>query len=71
MIAVYECGVFFVIGTSAVVYPAAGLIEVARRNNVPVVEVNLQATAVSGRVDVSLFGPSGQVLPRLVELSKA
>jgi NAD-dependent deacetylase len=71
IIATYESGVFFVVGTSAVVYPAAGLIDVARRKNVPVVEVNLQATAASGRVDVSLFGPSGEVLPRLVELSQS
>jgi NAD-dependent deacetylase len=69
MIAVYESSVFLVVGTSAVVYPAAGLIDVAKANNVPVVEVNLNATAASGRVDVSLFGPSGEVLPRLVELS--
>ncbi len=67
MVAVYESGVLLVVGTSAVVYPAAGLIEVARANQGRVVEVNLMPTAASGRVDVSLFGPSGQVLPRLIE----
>jgi NAD-dependent deacetylase len=69
MIAVYECSLFLVVGTSAVVYPAAGLIDVAKANKVPVVEINLNATAASERVDVSLFGPSGEVLPRLLALT--
>lgn len=61
------CECFLVVGTSAVVYPAAGLIDTARGNGAPVVEVNLKPTAVSHRVDVGLYGPSGEVLPRLVE----
>ena len=61
------CGCFLVVGTSAVVYPAAGLIGTARARGCPVVEVNLEPTAVSHRVDVGLYGPSGEVLPRLVE----
>jgi NAD-dependent deacetylase len=35
-----------------------------------VIEVNLEPTEASGRVDVGLYGPSGQVLPRLVEMSQ-
>jgi hypothetical protein len=35
-----------------------------------VIEVNLTATPVSERVDVGLYGPSGEILPRLVERSK-
>jgi len=69
MVAVYESSVFLVVGTSAIVYPAAGLIDVARANNGKVVEMNLKPTAASGRVDVSLFGPSGQVLPRLIDMA--
>ena len=61
------CGCFLVVGTSAVVYPAAGLIGTARARGSRVVEVNLEPTAVSHRVDVGLYGPSGEVLPRLVE----
>jgi NAD-dependent deacetylase len=62
-----SCRCFLVVGTSAVVYPAAGLVGLARGRGCPVVEVNLQPTAVSHRVDVSLYGPAGQILPRLVE----
>jgi NAD-dependent deacetylase len=61
------CRCFLVVGTSAVVYPAAGLIGMARGRGAAVIEVNLQPTAVSHRVDVGLYGPSGEVLPRLVE----
>jgi NAD-dependent deacetylase len=62
-----SCRCFLVVGTSAVVYPAAGLIGMARARGCPVVEVNLEPTAVSHRVDVGLYGPSGEILPRLVE----
>jgi NAD-dependent deacetylase len=64
--AVSQCGCFLVVGTSAVVYPAAGLIHQARAEGARVVEVNLEPTAASRSVDVGLYGPSGEVLPRLV-----
>jgi NAD-dependent deacetylase len=62
-----QCQCFLVVGTSAIVYPAAGLIEVARASGAAVIEVNLVATAASHHADVGLFGPAGQVLPRLVQ----
>jgi NAD-dependent deacetylase len=62
-----QCDCFLVIGTSAVVYPAAGLVDVARGGGASVIEVNLAATPASRRADACLFGPSGQLLPRLVE----
>ncbi len=65
--AVFDCQCFIVAGTSAVVYPAAGLIDVARDAGAKVIEVNLEETAASDRADVSLYGPSGQVLPRLLQ----
>lgn len=65
--AVFDCQCFLVVGTSAVVYPAAGLIDVARDAGARVIEVNLEETAASRRADVSLFGPSGEVLPQLFE----
>ena len=58
--------VFLVAGTSAQVYPAAGLIDVARHGGAKVVEVNLDATAYSGLVDRSLRGESGKILPELI-----
>jgi NAD-dependent deacetylase len=59
--------VFLVIGTSAVVYPAAGLVGLAKANGARVVEINLEETPISGVVDVSLRGPAGEILPRLLE----
>lgn len=65
--AVARCEVFLVIGTSAVVYPAAGLVGSARYTGARVIEINLERTPASDSADVSLHGPSGQVLPRLLE----
>ena len=54
------------IGTSAVVYPAAGLIDVCARAGGVTVEINPVRTAASGRVDWVLAGKAGDVLPRLL-----
>ncbi len=59
--------VFFSIGTSAVVQPAASLPLAAKRAGAYVVEINPDATAVSDFVDETVCGKSGEVLPRLVE----
>ncbi len=64
--AVARCDCFLVVGTSAVVYPAAGLIDLARREGAAVIEVNVTPSQASSRVDVLLLGPSGSVLPELV-----
>jgi len=61
------CQCFLVIGTSGIVYPAAGLVELARGVEARVIEVNLERTPASDLADVSLLGPSGHVLPRLLE----
>jgi NAD-dependent deacetylase len=60
------CECFLVVGTSAVVYPAASLVPVARDHGARVIEVNLERTPASDSADVSLLGPSGQVLPALL-----
>jgi NAD-dependent deacetylase len=60
------CSCFLVVGTSAVVHPAAGLIDVARSAGARVVEVNLARTIASDAVDVGLYGPSGEILPKLL-----
>ena len=58
--------VFLVVGTSAVVYPAAGLVPYARRAGAKVIEVNLEETPFSASVDVSLRGKAGEILPQLL-----
>lgn len=60
-----SCDVFFVIGTSAVVYPAAGLISVAESSGATIVEVNLEETALSHLADFSYFGKAGEILPEI------
>ena len=59
--------VFFSIGTSALVYPAAELPLAALRTGATVVEVNPQPTPLSPHVTFSLNGPAGEILPALVE----
>ena len=58
--------VFLVIGTSAVVYPAAGLVPFAKHNGAIVIEINTEPTAFSETVDFALQGPAGELLPRLL-----
>jgi NAD-dependent deacetylase len=59
------CDLMFVIGTSAVVQPAASLPFIAKQHNAFVVEVNIEATPVSYVADRSFFGKAGEVLPEL------
>lgn len=60
------CDCFLVVGTSAVVYPAAGLVRTARAQGASVIEFNLEETLASAAANVSLFGPSGQTLPEVI-----
>ena len=59
--------VFLVVGTSAVVYPAASLVPLAARAGAKVIEINPDETPVSASVTHSLRGPAGEILPRLTE----
>lgn len=71
MIAAQECDVFLVVGTSAVVYPAASLVPIAKKSKSPgatVIECNLDRTAASSQAGIGLYGPSGVTLPKLVTL---
>jgi len=62
-----DCDVFLSIGTSSLVYPAAGLAEIALRRGATVIEVNPNATDLSPLAKVVLRGPSGVILPRLLD----
>jgi NAD-dependent deacetylase len=59
------CDLCFVIGTSAVVYPAASIPEIARAAGAHVVEVNPEHTALSDMCDEVVIGKAGEVLPML------
>ena len=62
--AVARCRLMLVVGTSAVVHPAASLPLVALRNGARLVEVNPAETPLSVHAHEVLRGPAAQVLPR-------
>ncbi len=56
-----------VVGTSATVYPAAGLIALARQHDSHVVVIDPSPGAAGEQADVYLAGQAGDVLPALLE----
>jgi NAD-dependent protein deacetylase/lipoamidase len=54
-----------VAGTSATVYPAAGFALEIKERGGAMVEVNLYESEITQLCDLSLRGPTGEVLPRL------
>jgi NAD-dependent deacetylase len=66
--AVESCDVMLVIGTSALVQPAASLPMIAKARGAYVVEVNLEPTPLSPLADESHHAKAGDVLPRLLGL---
>lgn len=62
-----NCDVFFSIGTSALVYPAADLAEIAMRSGATVVEINPEATPLTAHADFVVADRSASALPRIAE----
>ena len=60
------CDVCIVVGTSAVVYPAANIPLIANREGAFVIEINPQETDLTPLVDLSLRGAAGEILPELL-----
>lgn len=65
--AAQQCDVFFSIGTSGLVEPAASLPYEALLHGATVIEVNPDSTPLTADATFVLRGPAGQVLPRLVQ----
>jgi len=61
------CEVFFSIGTSGVVQPAASLAYSARNHGAVVIEINAEPTPLTPKVDFFIQGKSGEILPALVK----
>src|SRR5512141_2041664 len=61
------CEVFFSIGTSGVVQPAASLAYAAHNRGAVVVEVNAEPTPLTLKADFAIQGKSGEILPELVK----
>jgi NAD-dependent deacetylase len=65
--AVTTADVAIVVGTSAVVYPAAGLPELALASGIPVIEVNPERTPLSDSASISLRETAATALPNLLQ----
>ncbi len=61
-----QCEVFLCCGTSALVFPAAGLPRLALESGAKLIEVNLEPTALSGLANVLLLGKAGEILPQII-----
>lgn len=63
-----SCQVFFSIGTSGVVQPAASLAHAARNNGAMIVEINAEETSLTPKVNYFFQGKSGEILPELIKI---
>lgn len=63
-----KADLFFSVGTSSVVQPAASLGIVARNNGAVLVEVNLEKTELSGIFEHVFLGKASQILSSIIEL---
>jgi NAD-dependent deacetylase len=62
-----QCDIMLVIGTSAIVQPAAIIPDSARQSGAKVIEINPEPTPLTGRVsNYILLGPAGQVMSQLI-----
>jgi NAD-dependent deacetylase len=62
-----DCDVFLSVGTSSLVYPAAGLGAIAHEANAVTIEVNPNPTQQSDEFKAALRGNAGVILPKLIE----
>lgn len=61
-----ECDFFLSVGTSSLVYPAAGLAALALESGAAVAEINPQSTDLAHTYDFAIQAPAGAALPALV-----
>jgi NAD-dependent deacetylase len=64
------CDCMLLVGTSAVVYPAAGFPIEVKQSGGSLIEINPNETPLSELSDVVMRAPSGQALPKIVEALK-
>jgi len=61
------CDLMLVVGTSGLVHPAASLPIYAYQSGAALIEINPDRTPLSDMATLRLEGPSGEVLPHLIE----
>jgi NAD-dependent deacetylase len=67
-LAATSCDLLLTVGTSAIVYPAAGLVGEARQRGAFTAEINAEVTPASQVVDLAIQGRAELVLPELQRL---
>ena len=65
--ALLEADLFISIGTSGVVYPAAGFVQEAGMNGAKTLEINLEPSAVESEFEEKRYGKASVLVPELVE----
>ena len=68
--ATWLADVFLTVGTSAVVYPAAGFPADAARRGIPLIEVNPEQTPLTHLATIVVRLPSGEALPKIIEATR-
>jgi NAD-dependent protein deacetylase/lipoamidase len=63
-----SCDVFLTVGTSAIVYPAAGFVRMAQARGAFTAEINLESTPASPLVDLPILGAAEDILPAVDRL---
>jgi NAD-dependent deacetylase len=61
---------FFSIGTSGIIHPAASLPSVAKRSGAILVEINMEHTPLTYIADYHINSKSGEYLPKLLDILK-
>lgn len=65
--ALSSCDLFLSIGTSGVVYPAAGFCQIAKQFGALCVEFNLEKSCVASNFDFGRYGKASVTLPQAVD----
>lgn len=61
------CDLFISVGTSGVVYPAAGFVQIAKLFGADTFEFNMEETSNNRLFDQHIYGPAGTTLPEFVD----
>lgn len=65
------CNIMMIVGTSGLVHPAASLPALARDGGATIIEINPDRTPITPLAHTFLQGPSGEVLPQLIDVIAA
>ena len=62
-----SCDLFISVGTSGVVYPAAGFVQIAKLFGADTYEFNMETTSNNLLFDKHIYGPAGTTLPNFIK----